>query len=168
LCVAVGQDHSDEGVTTVGTYASGAWSWSTESPVAADGTVTGGLGAVNCPSVTLCVAVGRDSASEGVTTVGTYASGTWSWSTESPVADDGTGEGALNGVNCPSVTLCVAVGQDKSLEGVTTTGTYASGAWSWSTESPVADDGTGGGYQTGVSCSSNSPCVAVGTDRLDS
>jgi hypothetical protein len=154
LCVAVGSENNlIEGATTVGTYASGAWSWSRESSVGNDGTGQGSLDAVSCPSVTLCVAAGSDGTDEGVTTIGTDTSGTWSWSTESPVANDGTGFGVLKGVSCPSMTLCVAVGSDAFPgKGVITVGTYASGAWSWSTESAVANDGTSTGELDAVSC----------------
>jgi outer membrane protein OmpA-like peptidoglycan-associated protein len=165
-CVAVGTDGSGEGVTTIGTDTSGTWSWSAESAVANDGTGSGLLWGVSCPSTTLCVAVGEDEANEGVTTTGTDVSGTWSWSTETAVADDASGGGSLSAVSCPLTTLCVAVGEDEASEGVTTTGTDASGTWSWSTETAVANDGTAGGDLNGVSCATNDPCIAVGMDGV--
>ncbi len=117
-CVGVGFDSNFEGVTTEGTDNAGTWTWSTEQPVMGSVTTTGELTGVSCPSATTCVAVGYGSGDNGQSTTGTDNAGTWTWSQESQVASDANGQGILQGVDCLSSTLCMAVGYDGNNQSV--------------------------------------------------
>ena len=76
---------------------------------------------------------------------------------------------ALNGVSCVSASACVAVGSTFTYGGGIGGGSVLVGKWdgkSWSAEGGV--DGAGGrlaeNVLSGVSCTSASRCVAVGSD----
>lgn len=66
------------------------------------------------------------------------------------------GQGGLNGVACPSVTECVAVGADATMRGVTSTTRDGGATW---TQGAMAE---GTPALNAVSCANASTCVAVG------
>jgi len=112
---------------------------------------------VTCPSVTVCVAVGRSYNGDfgGLAMVSSDGGATWS----APVLVPGSTQ--LQSVSCPSVSTCVAVGFDGSSAGVVSVGTAPSTAgdpWSW-TPAVVVTGTTG---LQGVDCPSSTECVAVG------
>ncbi len=166
-CVAVGDDATNQSVTTSGTLSGGVWTWTTEVAVTSDSSGRGYLYAVSCPSATNCVAVGYDGNHQSVTTSGTLSGGTWTWSPEVAITPDSSGRGYLYGVSCASATNCVAVGYDGNEQPVTTTGTYSGGTWTWSPEVAITSDSSGYGYLYGVSCATATNCVAVGYDNND-
>jgi hypothetical protein len=115
--------------------------------------------AVTCPSVTVCVAVGRSFNGDfgGLAMVSSDGGATWS----APVLVPGST--MLRSVSCPSVSTCVAVGYDGSSAGVVSVGTAPSTAgdpWSWTT----AVDVTGTTGLQWVDCPSSTECVAVGAN----
>lgn len=126
------------------------------------------LNAVSCPSTSLCIAVGTYTANGSELTVSRSFSAVWqngTW-TEHPTAIisgvglDGTD---LQGVSCPSLTSCVAVGTYQQGKG----SGFLSEQWqgsSWSLiKTPEAP------YQSvsfsDVSCPEVGTCTAVGADN---
>ena len=134
-CVAVG----NTGAVTNAPGPGGPWTPSPASPIDSSRT----LGAVACPSTTLCVAV--DSAGSAVTS----ADGGTTWSSAIPL---GLGH-ALNDLSCPSATFCAAV---DSSGNVLVSATPTTGSWTSTslTSSPP----------TSISCASASLCVATAND----
>jgi len=163
-CIAVGEDNSAKSVYTIGTEVAGAWSWSTPAEITPDSSGYGTLYSVSCASPVACVAVGEDGGSQAIVTSASRSGSTWTWTNSSTVASDTTGEGLLASVDCPTPTVCVAVGEDGDNYSDATTGTLSGGSWSWLPERAY---GVGGFDEsiTDVSCSSSTFCLAVGQDN---
>jgi Fibronectin type III domain len=161
-------------ILQVSTHPAGATSlltqFGTSVPVVPDGSGGGDFLEVSCPSATSCIAVGDNNASptQSIFSFGTDVDGVWTWSNSTDVAADTSQGGELNGVSCPSATICIAVGGDAAAQqqGIISVGTYFQETWTWST-SVVQPDGSGGGSLESVSCPSVSECVAVGSDIGD-
>jgi hypothetical protein len=103
----------------------------------------GALNAVSCPSASLCVAVGTTSTHGGLVELSDDAGATF----ESVAVPGGTP--TLDGVTCPDVTHCFAVGGGTILSS-------GNGGLTWAATSA-------GQNLIGVSCQSDSRCAAVGT-----
>jgi photosystem II stability/assembly factor-like uncharacterized protein len=101
------------------------------------------FGAISCPTINICVAVGWPGAISMTTDGGT----TWPLQTNIMYGTDNT----WLGVSCPSSTTCVAVGT----QGFVTTTTNGGTNWG-------AEDSTTTQHLFGVSCPTSSSCVAVG------
>ncbi len=163
-CVAVGTDSSLQAFYSVATQVNGVWSWSTGSRIAPDTSAKSYINDVSCPSAAMCVAVGRDTSVQAIYSVGVQTDGAWSWSASTTIAADSAGHGRLDGVNCPTVTKCLAVGYDSMHREISATGTDVSGVWTWSAPTVIPPDSSGGGYLALVSCPSATTCVTVGFD----
>ena len=112
----------------------------------------GGLSAVSCTNLQLCVA--GDESGDILTSTKPAQS---TWSTAAKVDSDGP----ITGVSCPTATFCGAVDQSGGFIWSTTP---TLGAKHWST--PVRIDSTaavGGGYAglVAISCPSSTLCVAI-------
>ncbi len=166
-CLAVGADDANA-VITVATLSAGTWSWTPTTELPNDASGAGSLAAIACPSATTCLAVGADGNSVGIATVATATAGGWTWSPETTLLADSSGQGGLSAIACPSATTCVAVGSDGSL-GVAAGATGTGATWTWGPESAIelgaASAGLGG--LNGVACASAATCVAVGSDNSD-
>ena len=158
-----GNDDNGLGITTIGTLSGGNWSWTPEAALTTDGSSTDTLDAISCSDSTDCVVVGYDGNGQAITSDGTFSGGTWTWSAESPITSDGSGNGYLYSVSCPDSTTCVAVGYDGNSQGITTVGTLSGGNWTWTAETEVTSDSSGIGYLTAVSCSDTTTRIAVGS-----
>ena len=171
-CVAGGNDRNWHGVATSITDSNGQWTWGNETMVARTPSGdTGRILALSCPSATLCVGVGDNTANSGGAgsfTIGTKAGGQWTWSADQTIPGDGTGQGFLEGVACPSTTACFAVGYDNHLHGVKSVGTNVGGNWSWTTENLVSVNGVSAGEIAGITCSSAVSCSTVGYSQAAS
>ena len=167
-CVAVGGD-DNQPVFSYGIESAGTWAWSPQQKMPTDARGTGVYAAVNCPSVTTCVAVGSDG-SQATYAVGILSGGVWSWSTQTPVAQNGCGSGtcggAFFGVSCPSVTSCVAVGGSSDAYAVTASGAESGGVWTWSMAQHVFLNQVGAARLNSVSCPTTTTCLAVGSSPL--
>lgn len=179
-CIGVGNytDTSGKADPLLLTWSGGTWT-PAEAPLppnAASNPENGGahLGAVSCPSVSVCVAVGSytDSSKnhnlDGLLL--TWSGGTWTQA-EAPLPA-GAVDGATNvpDVSCPSVSTCIAVGNhaDKNTpeygDGLLLT--WSGGTWT-AAKAPVPADAAISGTYAGagvshVSCPSVSVCVATG------
>jgi hypothetical protein len=154
LCVAV--DFAGDAVVSTNPTG-GASAWTTTS-------ISGGLliheAAVACPSATRCFATGGS----GVTTITLTPSGTVSGSTTASV-DLGIND--LNGISCPTTSLCVAVDSAGNIEESTKP---AGAASTWKrVKIDVAGASNPANPLDGLSCPTSNRCVAVdgAGDALD-
>jgi signal transduction histidine kinase len=165
MCVASGYDNASGGVTSVGTLSGGIWTWAAETDVASDSSGWGNLVSISCPSTTLCVVTGIDGNQEGITSIGTFSGGNWSWTTESLLTTDSSGSGQPRAISCPTATSCIVVGQDGNYQEFTSVGTLSGGIWTWAPETVVTPDYTGSGELFGIGCLDSANCLAVGLDN---
>jgi hypothetical protein len=164
-CIAVGFATNSPG-TPAATLAE-RWDgtrWSvlpTPNPPGGGGSI---LGSVACPSITACIAVGgaTDNAGNPRATLAERWDGT-RWSILPTPNPPGGGGSFLDGVACPSITACIAVGNATDSSG-TPTGTLAE-RWDgtdWSISSTPEPTGASGAELNSVACTSSTDCIAVG------
>lgn len=127
---------------------------------------------LSCSDIDNCVAVGsyrRLSDDRFVPVVATKVAGSWSIQQVVPPGST-SGNGLwftgdrLQAVACPSTTTCLAVGIAYAggvRYPITSTGTLAGGAWTWTTTAPTLPDLTDGGSIV-IDCSSDGYCLAAG------
>ncbi len=169
-CVTVGDDQTSS--QPVMSYTNdGGRTWTPATAVAGDNATPNGyqshLNSIVCPSPTSCLAVGNDTADNGMVAIATLNTLTSVWSFASPadlVTGVNTNTGQLASVSCVSSSRCVAVGQDRAGDGVVSLGFLVLGTWIWTNESDVTADSTGVGVLTAVGCRANGDCVAAGQD----
>src|SRR5207244_7662518 len=117
------------------------------------------LNGVSCPTKTSCYAVGQYLApSSFQKTLVERWDGT-SWSIMPSPNPTGTADNILNGVSCPSLTSCFAVGT------YTDAPKACAEHWngtSWSIVNSPTPPGTTNSFLSGVSCPSTTRCYAVG------
>jgi len=122
---------------------------------------TGQLAGVSCASSSSCTAVGNYTKGFGrPVTLAERWNGT-NWSAESTPNPQGAPSSALNAVDCPSASACVAVGNSFTHAGTEITLAERWDGTKWSIQ-PTPNPSSGGGVLFGVSCSSASACTAVG------
>jgi hypothetical protein len=109
------------------------------------------LSGVDCPTESLCVAVGSFGT---IATSTSPASGASAWKVAYPTAP---GKGANTDVSCASEQLCVVVGFEGGVL-VSTDPTGGAAAWSMTNVNLAHDNAI---HLTGVSCPSTTLCVAV-------
>lgn len=176
LCVAVGSDTAGQPIVLRGDPSN--WTASEVKPVTLGASFDkgGSLNAVTCASTTECVAVGSDSADDGLVLSGNPAS--WSsTNVKALVLSKSLGTtGDLNAVTCTSITSCVTVGEDGKSDPLVLVGDPATwgAAQAFSVAVPPPAPGAVSGYTLGgvdthgsfssVSCSSATQCFAVGGD----
>ncbi len=169
-CVAVGYYYSSSSFDEVPfaeTLSGSGWSPNTV-PDPSGATNGTGLHGVSCTSSTSCVAVGYyySSSFDEVPFAETLSGSGWSLDTV-PEPSVATGAG-LGGVSCTSSTSCVAVGYYHSSSGAVPFAETLSGSgWSLDTV-PEPSGATPGAVLFGVSCTSSTSCVAVGSYRSGS
>jgi hypothetical protein len=124
---------------------------------------------VSCPDLDDCVAVGYETAADG--TFGSLIAerrigATWTLQ-EIPLPAGMTG--ALNGVSCPDIDHCIAVGHEDPTDdsrGSALIARYSSGVWTIDTHPSAEIDNPSGTFPfdelDDVSCVDVSDCVAVG------
>jgi hypothetical protein len=155
FCVAEGTFNVKKVAFSAMVWNGSTWS-AMPSPIPPGG---GDLLSVDCVSSQFCAAVGGYGSAEQ-TVAETWNGNTW---TIVPSPNDGFGS-LLSSVSCSSPTLCVAVGSDS--ESPSEAGLLAE-VWdgsSWSLTSSIPfPSGSDTGYFSGVSCTSPTDCVAVGT-----
>jgi hypothetical protein len=158
-CTAVGtMDVDPLGQFTLTEYWDGS-TWAVQTTPNPSGTEPQ-LTAVSCASAGVCTAVGSYTDGAGVVSnlVERWSGGTWSIQSAPPPA--GATSSMLNGVSCPSTSVCTAVG-NYNHAGVTTLAEHWSrGVWSIEpTMNPVPKSDR----LYAVSCASTSVCTAVGS-----
>jgi hypothetical protein len=150
MCVAV-DDRGGVWSSTSPTGGSGSW---TRSVVDARAGFTG----VSCPSVSLCVATDDVGGNVVWSTDPTGGAGAWNRSLVEPL-DKGVKSlrtaDIINGISCPSTSLCVAVDSDGQ---VLTSTDPTGGSLAWTRT--LIDTGSISGL-SGVSCASPTQCILM-------
>ena len=161
-CLAVGWGASSTGAPQALAEAYDAGTWATSAPEVPPGAEASYLQAVSCPVALVCVAVGYYLASGGTpqALAESYTGGTWQLLS---VPLPSTAGSYLEGVSCPAVGTCVAVGYDLGAGKAPQllAETYSAGAWALSAAPLPA--GARASYLLGVSCPAVGTCVAVGS-----
>jgi hypothetical protein len=125
------------------------------------------LGAISCSSASACTAVGRVDANAEETTLAERWDGT-SWtaqSTPNPTHVITASTARLDGVSCPSMSECIAVGgfDDSPQQGPTLAELWDGTAWTL--QSIPSPTGSGSGttsYLNSISCTTTDACTAIG------
>lgn len=167
-CIAVGQylARSTDTINPLIETLSGE-GWAPTYPPLVTGTNEEFLTGVACSSSTACLAVGYAQASDGSSSLValTLAGGTWTTDTNVPLPANAQLDSGkqLLGVSCTSTGACTAVGfyYDTSGDPQAFAATRADGAWSAGEVAVPA--GATDGTLDGISCTSASDCVAVGS-----
>lgn len=155
LCVTVGTNNNGDSVAWTSVNG-GQWN---EQPIPGAQAPNGAVQDISCASESDCVAVGEDGTGNGSPAVWTTSNGGSSW-TEQTVPNAGGSNSYVRWVSCPSIAVCVAVGNDSNGEDAWST---SDGGSSW-TEQPIPDIDASNGTLSDISCGSASQCVAIGTD----
>jgi len=159
-CFAVGDNGAGEGKSLVEHWDGTRWSIMTS----ASGAKETDLSGVSCPSTTSCNAVGVVATIQDTVPFAEHWNGSH-WAIV-PSADPSDSRGVeLNGVSCPSVASCFAVGSyypgPKFARLKTLIEDWNGVSWS-RMSSPNATASSTSSYLAGVSCSTTTSCFAVG------
>ncbi|MGH2854256.1 MAG: hypothetical protein ACRDLF_08715 [Solirubrobacteraceae bacterium] len=138
-------------------------SWSLQEPPAPTGARASYLFGVSCASSTECTAVGsfRNSSETGMPLAEQWNGTTWS--PQEPSTPTGTEVSALKDVSCTSSTKCIAVGYFVTSSAITMPLAEQWNGTTWSSQEPPAPTGNKESYLNGVSCTSSTECIAVGS-----
>ena len=121
-----------------------------------------GLTGISCPSTAVCEAVGDVSGTQGTILFGTTdadaANGAATWRAQRQPSEYDTG-GSLQGIACPTVSICEALG---TFSGGVILGTTNANAPKGATWTSQTAPGLGGDTLNGVSCPSATTCEAIG------
>jgi hypothetical protein len=117
---------------------------------------------VSCePSASVCTSVGKSTSSGVDSPLALRWNGT-SWSEQAPAKKSGATHTRLFGVDCPSETRCLAVGNSQSSEGPS----VLSELWNeskWSVQTtPLPSESTSSEF-VAIGCNSTANCTAVGS-----
>ena len=122
----------------------------------------GRLGGVSCPARRTCAAVGSLSTPSTNLTWALHWNGK-SWSKQNSPNPTVPASAQLNAVSCVSLTACTAVGQYTDVAGGHQTLAVAWNGTAWSIQNTPNPIGASDSRLNGVSCSSASACIAVGS-----
>ena len=122
------------------------------------------LNSVSCTSASACTAVGT---ADGFVVLAEAWNGT-SWSIQPTPNPAGTTAATLFGVSCLSASTCFAVGNNRNGSGVHRLLAEAWNGSSWSIQPAPSPAGASRSYLNGVSCTTPSACIAVGTYQASS
>jgi hypothetical protein len=141
----------------------GGESWGTQTYPAAG---SNGLTGISCASTAVCEAVGNVSGVQGTILFGTTnadaPNGAATWRAQRQPSEYDTG-GSMQGVACPTVSTCEAVGTfitGAVILGTTNADAPKEATWTSQTAPALAGD-----TLTGISCPSSSTCEAVGYEQ---
>ena len=138
-------------------------SWKLQATPPSNGLLT----VVSCPAAKWCTAVGRvphDAAADSQQTLAEGWDGT-SWQLQSPPQWINAQDVAMDGVSCVSSSWCISVGFHEDFSGNYFTAAELWNGAGWTLQS-TSDVSSGAGFTldqlAGVSCSSQSSCIATG------
>jgi hypothetical protein len=155
---------NSEGTTTGSelSFTTSASPWKIKATPNPEGASDSNLYDVSCePSTSVCTAVGK-STSSGVESPTALRWNGVSWSEQVAAKKSGATHTRLFGVDCPSETRCLAVGNYQSSEGPTLLSEiWNEGKWSVQT-TPVPTESTSSEF-VAIGCNSTATCTAVGS-----
>ncbi len=159
VCIAVGATFGPPRGHTLGERWNGT-KWSLQVTASPDGARSSSLLAISCSSVTLCTAVGQYTRQFGppLTLAERWDGTSWSIQTTPNPADLNS---FLDGVSCPSATVCIAVGTSFSPD-VTQALVERWDGTSWSIQTIPSPVGATQTRLAAISCKSATVCKAVG------
>jgi hypothetical protein len=139
-------------------------SWAVLASPGAAGTTDNNLNGIACAGTTFCLAAGGSAAASGLNTLVERWNNT-AWAVVATPGLASTGYGLLNGVACPSATLCVGVGQFNTGFQTRTTSVKLDTSVSpnWKTVTPKIPTGATSSKLLSIACPSITLCLAVGT-----
>ena len=161
-CTAAGYYRSSGGTNfTMVEHWNGS-SWAIQATPAAGGATGSFLEGVSCPSATVCTATGTyiDSGGTNVTLAERWNGSSWSIQA-TPTPSGATGS-YLQGVSCPSPTVCTATGSYIDSGGTNVTLAESWNGSSWAIQPTTNPSGATGSFLQGVSCASATACTAAG------
>ena len=163
-CVAAGNDLQGHLLFVTGDPAS--WTSASAREIALTSVFGhhGYLSAITCSSITWCVAVGDDAASQPLEISGNPATWTNADARSIWLAPNFDSFGTLNSVSCTSDVLCVAAGRDGYQQPLILSGNPATWSSDSATELTLGAAFASGGSIQGITCSTSTSCVAVGSD----
>jgi hypothetical protein len=138
-------------------------SWSVETTPLEPGATESSLTGVSCISSTFCMSSANYSTSTRPHAA--YVS-KWNgveWAIQGLPAPEGSTAAWINSVSCVSTTACTAVGKYTNSAGTKETLAEGWNGTKWSIQSTPNPSGTSEALFRGVSCSSSTSCVAVGS-----
>ena|SRR5712691_476884 len=159
-CIAVGTGNNGR----VGQVLAQIWngtSWSLTSPVRPKGSIQSSFQAISCPRSSNCVAVGGFITSR-TQIVDTPLAESWNghaWT----LLPAPPGFSTVNGVACPTVKVCVAVGSGPQGEVDIASAVWNGTSWTTLTTPSPTKHGDVSQTLTGVSCTSATSCIASGS-----
>jgi RHS repeat-associated protein len=161
-CVAVGVANNSVGNDAPIAETLSGTTWTATNLPLPSGETQGWLNGVSCTSATACVAVGYSGYQTPATEI---LSGT-TWTAADLPLPAGQTQAYLTGVSCTSATACVAVGDTgaNNTPNDTPVAETLSGT-TWTATNLPLPSGQLETYLNGVSCISNTGCVAVGSDQ---
>lgn len=163
FCVTAGRWDNGTSAALIESWTS-ASTWAQQTAATAPAGSTGsGLNSVHCTASTTCTAVGDYTDANFVqwAMIERLSSGTWSQQTPPrPATATST---TLTSVSCTSSTFCMAVGSYTDSLGVSYPLSASWNGSSWTQRTVPIVSGSLGTSLAGVSCTSSSACVAVGT-----
>lgn len=168
-CVAVGNNQNandNRGGPLVQTW--NGKTWKTVSVKLPAKAMAGELFSVSCPSANACVAVGLwlNASDTGLPLAETWNGKTWAPSTMATAPKGSTAQ-FINSVSCPAAKSCIAVGEYVTFTGTTALAEKWNGK-TWTTTKPPVPAHSVVGDLDGVSCTSATHCIAVGTSATNS
>ena len=139
--------------------------WSIQSTPPLNGPPQGSLNSVSCTAASACMAVGNyiNSSGTGVP-VAERRNGT-SWTMQAP-ANPG-GSGVLSGVSCTAANACTAVGNYLNSTGTEVTLAERWNGSNWTIQTTPNPAGATRSLLSGVSCTADGTCTAVGSYFLN-
>ena len=157
FCIAVGNHQFPEGPGDDGNWYN--WNGTTWSTAGTFGTEEGLIRGVSCTSTSFCVAVGKYSKEFKDTTVALH----WNGSKWTIISTPNGVAAMLTSVSCTATNACTAVGWVSGSEAEE----YDTLALRWNgtswVEQSTPNPGTVRNFLEGVSCTSSTHCVAVGS-----
>jgi hypothetical protein len=120
---------------------------------------------ISCePSTSVCTSVGKSTSSGVYSPIALRWNGL-SWSEQTAAKKSGATHTRLFGVDCPSETRCLAVGNSQSSEGASVLSEiWNEGKWSVQT-TPVPSEATSSEF-VAVGCNNTAECTAVGSAEI--
>ncbi len=163
-CKAVGWYQNNQGPSLTLAEAWNGKSWSIEATPNPSVAPENVLDGVSCTAADACTAVGSNfNGSGGVSAALGEAWNGKSWSIEATPNPSGSTDSELDGVSCPVVDACKAVGSYIGSSGVEVTLAEVSNGKTWSIKTTPNPAGSLGSYLYSISCTAADECTAVGT-----
>jgi hypothetical protein len=162
-CTAVGSHRNPAGVQMTLALARTGTSWAVQPTPNPAGATASVLSSVSCTAADACTAVGSTTAPSGVTVALAERFNGAGWSIRPVPQPTGAMGSQLSAVSCPSAMACTAVGAYTNSGGATLSLAERWNGATWAPEQTVDPASAGTDELSGVSCTSSTACMAVGS-----